>query len=120
MVRRGRVQRFGLSTLAALALLASASLAQARSLALVIGNNAYVNVAALKTAVGDARAVGDQLEKLGFVVRRSYDIDRRAMSRTLAAFDAELQPGDRAVFFYSGHGFEISGANYLLPTDVPS
>jgi hypothetical protein len=112
--------RLATAALAAIALIASVALAEARSLALVIGNNAYVNVAALKTAVGDAHAVGDQLEKLGFVVRRSYDVDRRAMSRTLAAFDAELQPGDRAVFFYSGHGFEISGANYLLPTDVPS
>ena len=42
------------------------------------------------------------------------------MSRALAAFDATVQPGDRALFFFSGHGFEISGANYLLPIDVPA
>jgi hypothetical protein len=42
------------------------------------------------------------------------------MSRALVAFEGELQPGDRALFFYAGHGFEISGANYLLPTDVPT
>ncbi len=115
-----RARKLGLSAFVAAALLASASLAQARSLALVIGNDAYTNVMALKTAVGDARAVGDQLEKMGFVVRRAIDVDQRAMSRALAAFDAELQPGDRALFFYAGHGFEISGANYLLPTDVPA
>ena len=86
----------------------------------MVGNDAYRNVPALKTADGDARAVGDELEKLGFVVRRAEDVDRPAMSRALAAFDAEIQPGDRAVFFYAGHGFEISGANYLLPTDVPA
>ncbi len=94
--------------------------AQARSLALVIGNDGYANVTALKTAVSDARAVGDQLERMGFIVRRALNVDQRAMSRALAAFDAELQPGDRAFFFYAGHGFEISGANYLLPTDVPA
>jgi hypothetical protein len=116
----GRGARRAAAGLAAMALFAWAAGAQARSFALVIGNNSYANVVALKTAVGDARAVGDQLEKMGFIVRRSYDVDRRAMSRTLAAFDAELQPGDRALFFYSGHGFEISGANYLLPIDVPS
>jgi uncharacterized caspase-like protein len=103
-----------------LAFCASATLAQARSVALVIGNDSYTNVQALKTAVGDARAVGDQLEKIGFVVRRAFNVDQRAMSRALAAFGAELQPGDRALFFYAGHGFEISGANYLLPTDVPA
>ena len=119
--RNDLATRFATAALAAFALLAFIGLAEARSLALVIGNNAYVNVtAAARPRSSDARAVGDQLEKLGFVVRRSYDVDQRAMSRTLVAFDAELQPGDRALFFYSGHGFEISGANYLLPIDVPA
>jgi hypothetical protein len=112
--------RLTIAGLAGFALFASIATAQARSLALVIGNDSYTNVAALRTAVGDARAVGDQLEKMGFIVRRALDVDQRAMSRALAAFDAELQPGDRALLFFSGHGFEISGANYLLPTDVPS
>jgi hypothetical protein len=106
--------------LAAIALLALPAAAQARSLALVIGQDAYINVPALRTAVGDARAVGDQLEKMGFIVRRALNVDQRAMSRAIVTFEAELQPGDRAVFFYAGHGFEISGANYLLPTDVPT
>jgi hypothetical protein len=103
-----------------LAIAGFAAPAEARSLALVIGNDAYVNVTPLKTAASDARAIGDQLERMGFVVRRAQNIDQRAMSRILAAFYAEIQPGDRALFFYSGHGFEISGANYLLPVDVPA
>jgi hypothetical protein len=94
--------------------------AEARSLALVIGNNTYVNVTPLKTAVSDSGAIGDQLEKMGFIVRRAQNVDQRAMSRALTSFYAEIQPGDRALFFYSGHGFEISGANYLLPVDVPA
>jgi hypothetical protein len=106
--------------LAAGALVATPAFAEARSLALVVGNDAYANVAPLHTAVADARAVGDQLEKIGFVVRRAENADRDATSRALAAFDASLQPGDRALFFFSGHGFEISGANYLLPIDVPA
>ena len=111
--------RLGALALALITLLVASPLAQARSLALVIGNDSYVNVTRLNTATGDARAVGDQLEKLGFIVRRAINVDRRAFAQALAGFDAELQPGDRALFFFSGHGFEISGANYLLPTDVP-
>ena len=42
------------------------------------------------------------------------------MSRALVAFDADVGPGDRALFLYAGHGFEIGGTNYLLPTDVPA
>ena len=120
LTRRALRRRLGVLTFALVALVASGSLAEARSLALVVGNDAYINVTGLKTAVGDARAVGDQLEKMGFIVRRALNVDQRGMSRALAAFDAELQPGDRALFFYAGHGFEISGANYLLPTDVPA
>jgi hypothetical protein len=116
---RGVLTRLMLGGLAFAACLCWASLGEARSLALVIGNDSYANVTALKTAAGDASAVGDRLEKLGFIVRRALNVDQRAMSRALSAFDAELQPGDRALFFFSGHGFEISGANYLLPTDVP-
>src|SRR6185295_196991 len=94
--------------------------AEARNLALVIGNDSYANVPGLQKAVNDARAIGKELERLGFVVRRAENVDQRAMSRALVAFNADVGPGDRALFFYAGHGFEIGGTNYLLPTDVPA
>ncbi len=97
-----------------------AGTARARDLALVIGNNGYDNVPKLRTATADAASVGERLDRLGFVVRRALDVDQRAMSRALSAFEADLKPGDRAFFFFAGHGMEIGGANYLLPTDVPA
>jgi len=119
-VRRLAICRAALGVAVVLALSMLASFAEARNLALVVGNNAYQNVHRLETAVNDAEAVGDALETMGFVVRRAVDANRGEMIRALTAFEASLQPGDRALFFYSGHGFEISGANYLLPTDVPA
>jgi hypothetical protein len=98
----------------------AADVALARNLALVIGNNDYVNVTRLQKAVSDAKSIGNQLEKLGYVVRRVENVDQRSFSRALVAFNADIQPGDRALFFYAGHGFEIGGTNYLLPTDVPA
>ena len=94
--------------------------AQAKSVALVIGNDGYANVPSLQKAVNDARSVSVELERLGFIVRRVENVDQRAMSRAIVAFDADVEAGDRALFFYSGHGFEIGGTNYLLPTDVPA
>ena len=99
--------------------LAAAGAAEARSLALVIGNDDYRNVPHLRKAVNDARAISAELTRLGFVVRTVENVDQRAMSRALVAFNNDLAPGDRALFYYSGHGFEIGGTNYLLPTDVP-
>jgi hypothetical protein len=94
--------------------------AQAKSVALVIGNDGYANVPSLQKAVNDARSISAELERLGFIVRRVENVDQRAMSRAIVAFNADVEAGDRAVFFYSGHGFEIGGTNYLLPTDVPA
>jgi hypothetical protein len=36
-----------------------------------------------------------------------------------STFENTVQPGDTAFLFYSGHGVEIDGANYLIPVDAP-
>jgi uncharacterized caspase-like protein len=108
------------SSLAAL-LLVSASPAHAeKRVALVIGNNDYKNVPKLQKAVNDARTMGDALKQLGFSVMVAENQNRQQFSQTLLAFDNAVEPGDTAFFFYAGHGFEIAGQNYLLPTDVPA
>jgi uncharacterized caspase-like protein len=90
-----------------------------KRVALLVGNNAYQNVPRLQTAVNDARAVGTALRGLGFTVILAENQSRRAMSEALLAFDKAIEPGDIALFFFAGHGFEIRGQNYLLPTDIP-
>jgi hypothetical protein len=105
----------------AAALLAQAAPAHAaKRVALVIGNNDYRNVPKLQKAVNDARTMGDTLKQLGFAVMVAENQTRQAFSQTLLAFDATIQPGDTAFFFFAGHGFEIAGQNFLLPTDVPA
>ncbi|WP_461331988.1 caspase family protein [Bradyrhizobium embrapense] len=109
------------ATLLAVAFVASAAPAQAQKrVALVIGNNDYRNVPKLQKAVNDARTMGDTLKQLGFNVMVAENLNRQAFSETLLAFDRTVEPGDTAFFFYAGHGFEIAGQNFLLPTDVPA
>ena len=108
---------FGLA--AALLTLAQPAQAEKR-VALVIGNNDYRNVPKLQKAVNDARTMGDTLRQLGFTVMVAENQTRQAFSESLLAFDKALGPGDTAFFFYAGHGFEIAGQNFLLPTDVPA
>ena len=91
-----------------------------KRVALVIGNNDYSNVPKLRKAVNDARTMGDTLRQLGFSVMVAENQNRAQFSQSLLAFDNALGPGDTAFFFYAGHGFEIAGQNYLLPTDVPA
>ena len=91
-----------------------------KRVALVVGNNDYRNVPKLQKAVNDARTMGDTLKQLGFTVMVAENQNRQAFSQTLLAFDRAVEPGDTAFFFYAGHGFEIAGQNFLLPTDVPA
>src|SRR5260370_28372147 len=91
-----------------------------KRVALVIGNNDYKNVPKLQKAVNDARTMGDTLKKLGLNVMVAENLNRQAFSETLLAFDRAVDAGDTAFFFYAGHGFEIAGQNFLLPTDVPA
>jgi hypothetical protein len=91
-----------------------------KRVALIIGNNDYRNVPKLQKAVNDARTMGETLKQLGFTVMVAENQNRQQFSQSLLAFDNAVGPGDTAFFFYAGHGFEIAGQNYLLPTDVPA
>ena len=112
-----------LSRLLAISSISAALMAPAQAekrVALVIGNNDYRNVPKLQKAVNDARTMGDTLKQLGFTVMVAENQTRQAFSQSLLAFDKAVEKGDTAFFFYAGHGFEIAGQNFLLPTDVPA
>jgi branched-chain amino acid transport system substrate-binding protein len=90
-----------------------------RRLALVVGNDRYNAIAPLERAGADAELIGQTLRGIGFDVTVARDTDRAAFSRVFNSFRARLQPGDTVIFFFAGHGVEINGANFLLPTDMP-
>lgn len=93
--------------------------AQARRLALVVGNDAYEKLPRLQKAVGDARSVGATLANLGYSVIKGENVSRREMNRLFADFEQQVQPGDTTFFFFAGHGVSIGAENFLLPTDMP-
>ncbi|MEW6644168.1 MAG: caspase family protein [Pseudomonadota bacterium] len=108
-----------MAALAAVAFISLAAPAVAeKRVALVVGNNDYRNIPRLQKAVNDSRAMGDVLRQLGFTVMAAENQTRKGFTETLLAFDQVVEPGDTAFFFFAGHGFEIGGENYLLPTDV--
>jgi caspase domain-containing protein len=89
--------------------------------ALVIGNNKYRNLPSekqLSRAVNDSRAVARTLKALGFRVTSGENLDRTQMMDTLKNFAKDIRPGDIALVYYAGHGHQIAGANYLMPSDI--
>jgi hypothetical protein len=93
------------------------ALAETR-IALVIGNGAYSSAPLLNPA-NDAKLVADTLTSLGFDVIVRRDADQATMKRALQEFGARLEKaGVDAVglFYYAGHGVQLNGRNYLIPT----
>jgi uncharacterized caspase-like protein len=104
---------------AVLLLLSSGPAWADKRVALVIGNSAYQNVPRLSNAANDAKAVADLLERAGFeVVESNRDLDNAGMRNTLREFSDKARDADMAVVYYAGHGIEIDGQNYLVPTDA--
>ncbi len=85
--------------------------------ALVIGNGAYAHVSALANPVNDASDVSATLENLGFEVTRLLDAGKGEIERAVDQLRASAaRPGtEMALFYYSGHGVESEGINYLIP-----
>jgi tetratricopeptide (TPR) repeat protein len=93
-------------------------LAQARGsrrLALVVGNNAYPS-APLKNAVSDAIAMTASLQVNGFAVQHHTDVNLPTLERSIDGFLNGLHTGDTVLVYYSGHGMQIDGENYIIPT----
>ncbi|MGI9521522.1 MAG: caspase family protein, partial [Hyphomicrobiaceae bacterium] len=89
-----------------------------KRVALVIGNSNYRHTPVLANPTNDADDIARVFETLNFEVMRGLDLSKAAMDQKLRDF-ANLLPGaDLAVFFYAGHGLQVSGDNYLVPIDA--
>ena len=92
--------------------------AQARRLALVVGNDAYQHATPLQKAGNDAVAMATELRAAGFDVVLHRDLNYRQMVKALEAFYSSITGGDEVVVFFAGHGVQIKSGNYLLPVDI--
>jgi len=115
-------RRLGLAALSLAMLLAAGATAQAqpslKRVALVIGNAAYANAPQLANPRNDARAMAASLRSLGFIVEEGIDLDTAGMYGAIRTFGGLAETADVALVFYAGHGIQVDGTNYLLPTDV--
>ena len=107
---------------AALWALAAPGVAEAKRVALVVGINIYDNLAPnqqLQKARNDARSVAATFKDIGFQVIQAEDAGRTAFLRAWQKFLDTVVPGDVTALYFSGHGVEINGSNYLLVRDIP-
>ena len=101
-----------------LVLLLSTAAQAAKRVALVIGNSAYKHTGELANPRNDATDVAGALKAHGFQVITGLDLDKAALDNKIRDFAVALQGADVGLFFYAGHGLQVSGQNYLVPIDA--
>ena len=93
--------------------------ADARRVALVMGNSNYAHTVSLDNPVNDAKLMAARLKSTGFEVTTVLDADLGTMKRAMLVFGRSLRSDTEAsLFYYAGHGVQVRGENYLLPTSV--
>ena len=113
-----RIKFYGLFLFVTLALACSPAAAEKR-VALVVGNSNYKNAPLLPNPANDAAAVAATLKGAGFdLVDVKSNLPSADMRRALRDFADQVRDADIAVVYYAGHGIEINGTNYLIPTDA--
>ncbi len=88
--------------------------------ALVIGEGRYVqdDVPDLPGALHDATRMSDALEAAGFEVRALQNAGKQEVERALADLVAGSREGDVLLVYWSGHGVQRDGQNWLVPVDA--
>jgi hypothetical protein len=90
--------------------------------ALVIGNAEYKHFSKLKNSKNDARDISNILKSLDFEVLYLEDGNLKEMKNISRKFATKLKKGGVGFFYYAGHGLEVEGKNFLIPTNanIPS
>jgi hypothetical protein len=90
-------------------------------LAIVIGNSDYAStrIDDLGNAKNDAIKLADSLTRLKFDVLLGTNLTAGGFEKLFQEADKKLPAASAVLIFYSGHGLQLQGQNYLLPTDTP-
>ena len=89
--------------------------------ALVIGND--LNGTLFGNPARDAELVGTALKKIGFKLvgdQPLVDLKQQKMLEYVEAFGKMARDADIALFYFSGHGMQRDGRNYLVPIGLQS
>ncbi len=87
-----------------------------KRIALLIGNANY-QTSPLANPVNDVRGMATALRKAGFTVIKHENLNFRQMREAVRDFGEKLSKDHVGLFYYSGHGVQVDGRNYLIPVN---
>lgn len=87
--------------------------------ALIIGNSRYSYDKPLRSSLNDADDMSYRLETIGFKVLKYNDLqDRKDFEEAFRSFSHQAKNAEVVLFFYAGHGVEVEGEKYVIPTNA--
>lgn len=110
--------KYFLIRIALLMLFPTAAFAGSDRIALVLGLGAYQKIETLNNTRNDAKVIAETLEEIGFDVTVGIDTDALQMREMLDEFAFRSELADLALIYFAGHGVEVQGENFLIPTDA--
>jgi len=118
-LRNGKRRIWGLCFVVFFALLAPAAAQEPlKGVALVIGQADYEYLPKLANPGNDAKRVDEILTSLGFKTDMVDNRGGKRLKRDIEEFIEDADGADVALIYYSGHGIEAGGENYLVPVDA--
>jgi len=87
-------------------------------IALIVGNQNYVNTPSLANSINDAEAICKALKKVGFKIIKRIDPSTDELKKAINDFQTILSVGGVGLFYYAGHASQIDGRDYILPVDA--
>lgn len=104
-------------TTALIGLFLAPSLLLGEKVALVIGINSYVHSNPLSNASNDAADMARKLQGGGYRVTQTIDATHQQFTDGITKIGKEGASAEVCLFFFAGHGLEVAGENYLVPSD---
>jgi len=92
--------------------------AEARRVALVIGNSTYSHANLLPNAGKDAGLVAEAARQVGFETVVLSDLTKANLDQALRSFRKQADGAEVAMIYYAGHGMESGGKNWVIPVDA--
>ncbi|MBL0916888.1 MAG: caspase family protein, partial [Sphingopyxis sp.] len=101
------------------AFLFAPSAAEARKVALIVGNSNYASTSRLVNPANDIKLVAASARQAGFDdVTVAADLSVNEFQKAMRDFRAKADGAEIAMVYYAGHGIEAQGRNWLIPTDA--
>lgn len=88
--------------------------------ALVVGNSDYNDLTSLKNPENDALDISSALKSIGFDVNLLTNADSINIENAIIKLSDDLSKNSNSIglFYFAGHGVQVDGLNYLIPSNT--